>query len=43
MTTSAKGLPTSVQVAALPWREDVALAVAGFLQKALGGYQPLRI
>jgi amidase len=37
------GLPIGVQIAARPWREDVALAVAQFLQKALGGWQPPRL
>jgi amidase len=32
-----KGLPIGVQVIAPPWREDIALAVARFLQEALGG------
>ncbi len=36
---TASGLPIGVQIAARPWREDVALAVAQFLQKALGGWQ----
>ena len=38
--TSPEGLPIGVQVAAQPWREDVALAVAQFLETALGGYRP---
>lgn len=33
------GLPIGVQIVAGPWREDVALAVAQFLQEALGGWQ----
>lgn len=37
--TSSCGLPIGVQVAARPWREDVALAVAGHLQAALGGWK----
>lgn len=37
---SPEGLPIGVQVAARPWREDVALAVAQFLEGALGGFQP---
>jgi amidase len=36
---SGEGLPIGVQVVARPWREDVALAVAGEIEKALGGYQ----
>ncbi|MCY4654728.1 MAG: amidase [Dehalococcoidia bacterium] len=37
--TSADGLPIGVQVVARPWREDVSLAVAAFLESALGGWQ----
>lgn len=37
--TSAQGLPIGVQIVAQPWREDVALAVAGHLEQALGGFQ----
>lgn len=37
--TSSEGLPIGVQAVARPWREDVALAVAQHLEKALGGYQ----
>lgn len=38
--TSPEGLPIGVQVAAAPWREDIALAVALHLEQALGGWQP---
>jgi amidase len=38
--TSPEGLPIGVQVAARPWREDIALAVAQFLESGLGGFQP---
>lgn len=38
--TSPEGLPIGVQVVARPWREDVALAVALHIEKALGGWQP---
>jgi amidase len=38
--TSATGLPIGVQIAARPWREDVALAVAQVIEDALGGWQP---
>ncbi|KJS32904.1 MAG: hypothetical protein VR64_05095 [Desulfatitalea sp. BRH_c12] len=41
--TSPNGLPIGVQIVAHPWREDVALAVAEFLEKALGGFQPAPI
>ncbi len=37
---SLEGLPIGVQIVAPPWREDIALAVAGHLEKKLGGYQP---
>jgi amidase len=37
---SATGLPIGVQVAARPWREDVALAIAQVIEDALGGWQP---
>ena len=37
--TSAEGLPIGVQIVARPWREDVALAVAHYLEAALGGWQ----
>jgi amidase len=37
--TSPEGLPIGVQIAARPWREDVALALAKLIEKALGGYQ----
>ena len=37
--TSPEGLPIGVQVVARPWREDVSLAVAQYLEGALGGWQ----
>ena len=37
--TSAEGLPIGVQIVAHPWREDVALAVAQYLETNLGGWQ----
>jgi amidase len=37
--TSA-GLPIGVQIAAHPWREDVALCIASQLESACGGWQP---
>ncbi len=37
--TTADGLPVGVQVVARPWREDVALAVAAFLEARFGGWQ----
>jgi amidase len=36
--TSANGLPIGVQIAAGPWREDVALGVAQKLESLLGGW-----
>jgi amidase len=38
--TSERGMPIGVQIAARPWREDVALALAKVLQDELGGWQP---
>jgi amidase len=37
--TSPEGLPIGVQVVAPPWREDVALAVAGYLEGEFGGWR----
>lgn len=37
--TSPEGLPIGVQVAARPWHEDVALAVARKIEMALGGWK----
>ncbi len=37
--TSAEGLPIGVQIVARPWREDVALAIAQYLETNLGGWQ----
>lgn len=34
--TAPSGLPIGVQIAARPWREDVALAVAAAIERALG-------
>lgn len=33
------GMPIGVQVVARPWRDDVALAVAAYLEQACGGWQ----
>ena len=38
--TSPECLPIGVQIAALPWREDVALAAAGLVESASGGWRP---
>jgi amidase len=37
--TSPEGLPIGVQIVAQPGREDVALALASFVETAYGGYQ----
>lgn len=37
---TAGGLPIGVQIAAHPWREDVALRIAAQLESAFGGWQP---
>ena len=36
---SNEGLPIGVQVAARPWRDDVALALAEQIEASLGGWQ----
>jgi amidase len=38
--SSAEGLPIGIQVVGRPWRDDVVLAVAAFLEKRLGGWKP---
>ena len=38
--TSGDGLPIGIQVVAHPWRDELALAAALALERALGGYQP---
>ena len=38
--TSSDGLPIGVQLVAAPWREDIALALAGHIEAELGGWQP---
>ncbi len=37
--TSPEGLPIGVQIVANPWREDVALKVAKFIETTFGGWQ----
>lgn len=37
--TSPEGLPIGVQIVANPWREDVALKVARFVEATFGGWQ----
>ena len=37
----SKGLPVGVQIVSKPWREDLALAVAAYIeQQDFGGWQP---
>jgi amidase len=36
---SPEGLPIGLQVIAGPWREHLALAVAAYLERALGAYR----
>ena len=38
--TSSDGLPIGVQIVGRPWREDVVLAVAQFVEDVFGGWQP---
>ncbi|MGD8566223.1 MAG: amidase, partial [Candidatus Bathyarchaeota archaeon] len=38
--TSPEGLPIGVQIVSRPWREDVALAIAKYLEKKFGNWQP---
>jgi amidase len=37
--TSSTGLPIGVQIAAAPWREDIALSVARRLEEIFGGWR----
>jgi len=37
--STPEGLPIGVQIVAPPWREDVALALAQFLENVFGGWQ----
>jgi amidase len=39
--TSSQGLPIGVQIVGRPWEEHVVLAVAQFLETALGGWRPV--
>ena len=34
--TSTEGLPIGIQIVAPPWREDICLAVAKFLEDRIG-------
>ena len=40
---SGDGLPIGVQIAARPWREDIALAIAGRLEEIFGGWKPVSV
>lgn len=40
---SQNGLPIGLQIIAQPWREDISLAVAGYFEKTLGGFQQASI
>lgn len=37
--TSAEGLPIGIQIVAPPWREDICLSMAQFLEKEIGGFE----
>ena len=37
--TSAEGLPIGIQIVAPPWREDICLSVARFLEGELGPWK----
>jgi amidase len=39
VSNTSEGLPIGVQIIAQPWREDVALSVAGYLEGVFGGWQ----
>jgi Asp-tRNA(Asn)/Glu-tRNA(Gln) amidotransferase A subunit family amidase len=39
-TTSSEGLPIGVQIASVPWEEELVLTVAEILQRELGAYKP---
>ena len=38
--TTPNGLPVGVQIAAPPWREELALAAASIVERASGGWRP---
>ena len=38
--TSSSDLPIGVQIAARPWREDVSLAAAAWVERELGAFPP---
>ncbi len=37
--TTSKGLPIGIQIVAAPWREDISLALAAYLEKTSGEFQ----
>ena len=37
--STPEGLPIGIQIVAQPWREDIALKLAGFLEQEFGGWQ----
>ena len=39
VSSTPDGLPIGIQIVTQPWREDIALRVAGFLEKEFGGWQ----
>jgi amidase len=39
VSATSDGLPIGIQIVARPWREDIALKVAGYLEKIFGGWQ----
>ncbi|HXX28700.1 MAG TPA: amidase [Terriglobales bacterium] len=40
VSQSREGLPIGVQISALPWREEVVLAIAEIVEKECGGWKP---
>jgi amidase len=41
VSTSSQGLPIGLQIIGRPWEEHAVLAVARYLEMALGGWQPV--
>jgi amidase len=39
VSNTPEGLPIGVQIIARPWREDIAIKVAGYLETVFGGWQ----
>ena len=40
--TSPERLPIGVQIVARPWRDDIVLVVARYIEMGFGGWQPPR-